>query len=290
MRDGKQPSVDRQGETDTVRAPFGVSVLRHRCGAARGSRVTGTLQGTCLTLVNAGLGELDMDGERLALDPTRLLVSVGRTDYCVQHRCCEGGHTCAASLVFDERAWPSLTATISELLGPRRGPYSLNAGCATLMAHLRSIAVAENPRAERSDLVEAVAALVEAGTNDCLGKNRGSARQTTAHHRRIVARTREYLLGRFTQPLRLAEVARYVDVSKYHLCRLFKNETGLTLGDYVRRLRIHTAILRLHERQRDLSDLAVDLGYCSHSHFTAAFRAETGRLPSELRSTLSFQA
>jgi AraC-like DNA-binding protein len=48
---------------------------------------------------------------------------------------------------------------------------------------------------------------------------------------------------------------------------------------YLNRLRLREAMETMAEREVDLSDLALGLGFSSHSHFTAAFRKELGIPP-----------
>ena len=82
---------------------------------------------------------------------------------------------------------------------------------------------------------------------------------------------------------RLDDLAKAVEVSPFRLCRLFRAETGMPIKSYIRRLRLAEAVARLRDGQRDLSAIALDLGFSSHSHFTADFRREYGLTPSETR-------
>jgi AraC family transcriptional regulator len=92
---------------------------------------------------------------------------------------------------------------------------------------------------------------------------------------------------RFRDPLSLEQIAGRVGVSVFYLCRLFRRTTGLTLHAYRNRLRLWTALESVADRHTDLTDLGLDLGYSSHSHFTAAFRQTFGTTPSELRRAAS---
>ena len=75
-------------------------------------------------------------------------------------------------------------------------------------------------------------------------------------------------------------------VSPFHLARVFRARTGFSLSGYVHGLRLRRAVDRLAaEPDVDLSRLALELGYCSPSHFTDRFRAAFGRPPSALRGT-----
>lgn len=135
---------------------------------------------------------------------------------------------------------------------------------------------------------------VEAATLGLLGKiAEGCSRQEEGRpaprrdpdraRRRYVEDAKSFLQRRFRERLRLDDIARELYVSTFHLCRLFKEETGLPLHRYLNRLRLREAMDPVVEGHKDLGDLALDLGFSSHSHFTAAFKKEFGRSPAEVR-------
>jgi AraC family transcriptional regulator len=86
---------------------------------------------------------------------------------------------------------------------------------------------------------------------------------------------------------RLDAVARAVHCSPFHLARQFHAATGETIARHLVRLRLALALERLREGEDDLARLAADLGFASHSHFSARFRAAFGAPPSQVRKTLT---
>jgi len=112
-----------------------------------------------------------------------------------------------------------------------------------------------------------------------------SARGARAR-RELVDAARTLLAGEFTQSTDLTSLARKLDTSPYHLCRVFREGTGVTLHTYRLDLRLRLAIERLADPRVDLSRIAHDLGFSSHSHFTARLRRWFGSTPSGLRATL----
>jgi AraC-like DNA-binding protein len=96
----------------------------------------------------------------------------------------------------------------------------------------------------------------------------------------LVERATEYLLANFTMPASLAAVARELGASASYLSRAFHAGTGMTMSAFRQRLRLITALDRLPHSAGDVTRLALDLGYSSHSHFTSAFRALFGQSPS----------
>jgi AraC-like DNA-binding protein len=89
---------------------------------------------------------------------------------------------------------------------------------------------------------------------------------------------------RFREQLTVADIAADVGCSRYHLCRTFKASTGTTLHAYRDQLRLRSALNHLESPSVDLTRLALDLGYSSHSHFTASFRRAFGVTPSAARN------
>ncbi len=82
----------------------------------------------------------------------------------------------------------------------------------------------------------------------------------------------------------LGELAQSLGCSPSHLSRTFHRIVGLSLRRYVAQLRAKVAAERLAAGAPDLTELALDLGYADHSHFTNSFRKEWGLSPSRFRS------
>jgi AraC-like DNA-binding protein len=98
----------------------------------------------------------------------------------------------------------------------------------------------------------------------------------------LAERAREVLARRYRENTSVRELAEEVGCSVFHLCRVFRIETGLTLHQYRHRLRLAASLSRV-VRGDDLSSVACDLGYASHSHFTERFRTAFGLTPSRYR-------
>jgi AraC-like DNA-binding protein len=112
---------------------------------------------------------------------------------------------------------------------------------------------------------------------------RNRSPQTQREHCMIVHAVQEQIGANFTQPLTLADLAAGVHLSPYELCRIFRTQTTTTIHQYTTQLRLRVALERITDPTTDLTTVALDLGYSSHSHFTSAFRRTFGILPSALR-------
>jgi AraC-like DNA-binding protein len=110
----------------------------------------------------------------------------------------------------------------------------------------------------------------------------GQRPATAARWSRAVARVKEAVAVEPTGKWAIAELAKTAHLSPYHLCRVFREATGTPLYDYVLRERLARTIDAVLDGE-DLTGIALDAGFASHSHFTARFRAFFGCTPSVMR-------
>ena len=114
------------------------------------------------------------------------------------------------------------------------------------------------------------------------------ARVSTAEIRRAptwLLRAQELLHARFADPPRTAEIAGEVAVHPAHLARAFRRCFGVSVGTYVRRLRLEWAAGELAGSERPLAGVALAAGFADQSHFTRAFKRYSGLTPSMYRRT-----
>ncbi|MGH3103389.1 MAG: helix-turn-helix transcriptional regulator, partial [Gaiellaceae bacterium] len=97
----------------------------------------------------------------------------------------------------------------------------------------------------------------------------------------------ELLHARLFQPLGLAEVACAVGVHPAHLARVFRERHGISVGAYLRRLRLDWAAVQLAREDISLAALAAQAGFADQSHFTRAFKRHTGVTPGRYRHAVA---
>ncbi len=102
--------------------------------------------------------------------------------------------------------------------------------------------------------------------------------------RRLLRRTKEFVVAHLGESLRLDHIARAVGSSPAYLTDIFRRFEGLPLHRYVLQARLARALVELPQAH-DLTALALDLGFSSHSHFAAAFRRAFGCTPSAFRES-----
>ena len=129
------------------------------------------------------------------------------------------------------------------------------------------------------ELDETVLSLLERVMRDACGAAR-HAHDPTPAQRALVAEARLLLARDAGHRAALADIASRLQCSVFHLCRTFRRVEGSTVHRYLLRLRLRLALERLADGGGDLTRIALDAGFCSHSHFTVAFRREFGLTPS----------
>jgi len=84
----------------------------------------------------------------------------------------------------------------------------------------------------------------------------------------------------------LGELAEAVGVHPVTLARGFRKAYGLSVGTYLRRLRIARAARQLAETDASLAEIALGAGFADQSHFSNVFRRESGLSPSAFRRSV----
>ena len=104
---------------------------------------------------------------------------------------------------------------------------------------------------------------------------------TRAHRvaRERVERVRAILRERLAQPPQLEELGKMVGCSQFYLSRLFSQETGMTIQQYLRQSRMERAAELLRGGKCNVTEAALEVGYSSLSHFSSAFHETFGCCP-----------
>lgn len=106
-------------------------------------------------------------------------------------------------------------------------------------------------------------------------------------HRDIVQRARAEIAKSVAEHVTLDRLASRLGVSAFHLCRIFRERTGTTMHQYRLELRLRLALEKMAGSRADLSRVAFDLGFSSHSHFSAMVRRQYGKTPTAVRQMVT---
>ena len=233
---------------------------------------------TRLVFPYRGIFARHVGGQQMVADANHVLFFNADEGYRISHPL-EGGDDCL-SVTVAERVLHELAP--AELLNGQH-----NVGL--LRQHQRI-----DPRAQalaallryslRHDTIEQLEAEALALTLVCrsLGPRTSHSAEVNQPRRRLVDRVKVLLGSDLSRRWTLTEIAAEVGGSAVYLTQVFQKVEGIPLYRYHLRLRLARA-LDLIARYDDLSALAVDLGFSSHSHFTAAFRQAYGRSPSAFK-------
>jgi AraC-like DNA-binding protein len=94
-----------------------------------------------------------------------------------------------------------------------------------------------------------------------------------------VARTKEMLAASLADPPNLETLGREVGCSPFYLSRIFSREVGLTIPQFLRKLRMERAAELLRSGRYNVTEAATEVGYASLSHFSKAFCETIGCCP-----------
>ena len=97
---------------------------------------------------------------------------------------------------------------------------------------------------------------------------------------RLGAKVLHYLNENLREPIRLDELAKHFFVSKYYLCRAFKEQNGISIHGYLNRKRIILA-KQLIDGGETAARAAYRVGFGDYSSFFRAYKKMIGRPPSE---------
>ena len=126
-------------------------------------------------------------------------------------------------------------------------------------------------------------ALIRCVVTGAAGSSETDNRCASSRRLAAIDRARSHILSCYREPLSLSSIAAACGAAPSTLCESFPRVVGMPVWKYVQRLRLEEAAFALAEGAADLSSLALDLGFSSHSHFAQAFRAHFGATPSQFR-------
>lgn len=104
-------------------------------------------------------------------------------------------------------------------------------------------------------------------------------------HRSQIGRAQRFIRLHLTEPLSLARIAREAGSSSFHFARLFGAYVGETPFEYLRRLRLMTALRMLQEDAgASVTEIAMSIGYDTAAAFNKTMQKTLQRTPSAFRT------
>jgi AraC family transcriptional regulator len=227
-------------------------------------------------------------GKQILADPNQIIFYNKNESYRTGHPVA-GGDRCTAFVIDDQvlseiRApYDSRAADVSNT----RFPFNGTTGTpATYLKHRVLLnLVSKQSLTDKVEIDEIALDLAGDIMSDAYAttdRNLPSFRSSTSQsHLELADRVKVVLASKYNQTLSLDDMARECFSSPFHLCRVFKRVSGISIHQYLNRLRLRLSLEQIMDS--DLTRLALDLGFSGHSHFSHTFRREFGLSPSELR-------
>ncbi len=98
-----------------------------------------------------------------------------------------------------------------------------------------------------------------------------------------IAKAKDYILNHLAQNISVRDVADHVHLSPEYFTKLFKNETGQNIKNYILKTKVDVAKNLLENPNISVSLIAMELGYTNFSHFTQMFKKYEDVTPTDYR-------
>lgn len=134
----------------------------------------------------------------------------------------------------------------------------------------------EKPNAEHEFVARCVLVQLLAAINRIV--EQGGVAQSQHHVSPKIAEALEFINSHLSEDLHLDQLAERLYVSKFHLCRLFKKETGYSINQYIHYKRIRLADQLMQEGYSP-TQACYMTGFNSYSNFYKTYRKLTGTSP-----------
>ena len=104
------------------------------------------------------------------------------------------------------------------------------------------------------------------------------------HNSKQIRKARDYVFAHIGQTVTTEDLSRELGMNRTYLCKLFREETGLTVGQYVTRIKMEEAKRLMVITPKTAFEIAEYLGYSSQSHFQRVFKQYAGMTPGQYRT------
>lgn len=128
------------------------------------------------------------------------------------------------------------------------------------------------------DIIGSSESNIQLASKDYLNK-----RFTTGNKR--IAVIHEYLMSNYREEVDLKRIAGLVNMAEGSLCRFFRMNMGLTVFEYLNKIRIEFVCQLLMDPDLSILEVCLDSGFNNLSHFNKQFKKNTGVTPSEYRKS-----
>ena len=289
--------IPREGVDTIVYEGSGVRIGRFRCDVGHPNfRDTGPIRQAVVVFPRTSVWIRHEGAREFVADPNVVTI-YNRGQRYQRFPIHPAGDRCdwfalSDDLARDVASWQSPATADS---ADRPFAYERAPGRAELYARQRALfrraAAGQLTELEGEEEAIAIVGEVLALAREHASRRRRSRRADAAQRRRDLAEAARAELARAPFENRsVADLARALATSPFHLCRVFKEETGQTMHAYRVGIRLRRAIDRMStaagRAPGGLSAIAHETGFASHAHLVQICRRELGMTPTALRARL----
>lgn len=102
----------------------------------------------------------------------------------------------------------------------------------------------------------------------------------------IVKYTLNYITSHTKEAISLKDISNYLGYDGYYISRQFKKETGLSVNEYINKLKIDYATVLLRTTALPINEISEQLSFCSPTYFATQFKKIQGISPNFYRKNL----
>ena len=108
-------------------------------------------------------------------------------------------------------------------------------------------------------------------------------RQSNTIRSEVINKAINYIFDHIDEDITVDDVAQYCSYSRYHLTRMFKEDTDEALYQFIKRVRLERSAWRLKvEKEKSITEIGGEYGYTS-SNFSTAFKKHLNISPADFR-------
>jgi AraC-like DNA-binding protein len=258
----------------TLLARSSITVSDFRCSAAPGDRPFVEQHGShSISYVRKGSFGYHSRGRSHELVAGSFLIGLPGAEFTCTH-----DHVCG-----DECLSFFLAPELVETIGGRSEAWQV--GAAPPLSELMVLGELAQAAAEgRSDIgLDEIGHLLGHRLVEVVAGETRKPAKVTAQDRRRAVETALWLDAHSNRPIDLDDAAAEAGVSPFHFLRLFSRVLGVTPHQYLVRSRLRRAARLLAEDDRDVTDIAYDVGFGDLSNFIRTFHRAAGVSPLKFR-------
>ncbi len=117
-----------------------------------------------------------------------------------------------------------------------------------------------------------------------LYESRSDTNAAQGVHAQYISQVMQHIEENYAGRISLRELSEIALLSPNHLCKVFKDLTGITVSEYIQKLRMDKACELLSDTSLTLAEISCEVGYQDVGYLRRIFKKELGQTPSEYRT------